>query len=525
VSHQPDRDNTSKTIRFAATVLRVEPSTLSEEWGKLRQNRQALLRASTWHDIVTNLPKRTFASLVLIGLLLIAVFIANATFVTSSGETIVQVKLPQRLKVSKPTGTSRPTATGTPASLISASAVADEMPKGTPTSTPVPSVTPVFLFHTVQADETFVSIAAQYNIAAEDLLVANNIRDPNKISTGQYLLIPASDEFTKQKVFIHEVRDGDTPLSIAIKYGSSVKDIQHANPELNGDQALTEGQTVAVPIVFVKANPVIAPNISEDTIYHTVKGGEIPLLIAAQYDIPVEILLSVNEIVDPRGLQVGQELVIPPHDGISLGFPVILYELLPTDTLVGVASKFSSSVKDILAINPDLDPANLANGQLVAVPIIFRPPKPTPDPAAPRPTPGPPPPGNLDLEEQVVQAINARRVENGLPPHTFDGQISEVALKHAQDMYVRDFFAHVNPDGVTLRNRLADGGVSFFRAGENIQRNTQPRDSTVQAAVEWFMNSPPHRANILHPTHNRVGVAVVEGPPGWYTFVINFAER
>jgi uncharacterized protein YkwD len=39
------------------------------------------------------------------------------------------------------------------------------------------------------------------------------------------------------------------------------------------------------------------------------------------------------------------------------------------------------------------------------------------------------------------------------------------------------------------------------------------------------MNSAPHRHNILHNNHNHIGVGVVEGPPGWFTFVLVFAER
>ncbi len=121
--------------------------------------------------------------------------------------------------------------------------------------------------------------------------------------------------------------------------------------------------------------------------------------------------------------------------------------------------------------------------------------------------------------------INQRREANGLPGYRFDMQLTQAALAHAQDMYVRDFFSHVNPDGVTLNQRLNNAGISFLNAGENIQRNTQPRAETVKTAVDWFMGSPPHRANILNTHHNRIGVAIVEGPPGWYTFVLNFAQR
>ncbi len=495
---------------------------ITQELAVIRQNRAKLSRLEVWREIVDELPRRTKWSLGLVTVLAICVLMGYNVLLSQPVQEI-KVALPQKILSALPH-------TATPASLESS--VAQIGPQSTPTptagpsATPSPQGTPLFLFHTVAASDTLISIAARYDVTSEALLVANNLRNPDYLKTGQYLLIPSSNEFTRQKVFVHQVKSGDTLLTIATKYGSSVKDIQAANPGLDSDEALHDGQTVAVPIVFLDANPAITPNETEDTVVHVIQSGEFPLNIAAQYDIPVEILLSANNISDPTRLQIGQELIIPPHDGISLGFPVILYEWQATDTLIGVATRFGSSVKDILAVNPDLDPVRIEAGQIVAVPVIFQPPRPTPAPdSAPRPTPGPPPDGIPSLEEQLVQAVNAERLAHGLPAETYDAQISAVALKHAQDMYVRDFFAHVNPDGTTLSERLEAGDVSFMRAGENIQRNTQPRDKTVQAAVDWFMNSPPHRANILHQHHNRIGVAVLEGPPGWYTFVLNFAER
>lgn len=498
--------------------------TITQELAVIRQNRAKLSQIEIWREIVAELPRRTKWSLGLVAVLATCSLIGYNVLLSAPVQEI-RVSLPQKILSALPH-------TATPASLESS--VAQIGPQHTPTPariparTPTPQGTPVFLFHTVTATDTLISIAAQYNVTSEALLVANNLRNPDDLQEGQYLLIPSGNDFTRQKVFVHEVKAGDTLLSIATKYGSSVKDIQAANPGLDSDEALQEGQTVAVPIVFLEANPAITPNDTNEVVVHTIQPGEFPLNIAAQYDIPVEILLSANNISDPTKLQIGQELIIPPHDGISLGFPVILYEWQATDTLIGVATRFGSSVKDILAVNPDLDPVQIEAGQIVAVPVIFQPPRPTPapdSPAAPRPTPGPPPAGIPSLEEQLVQAVNTERVAHGLPPETFDAQLAKAALQHAQDMYVRDFFAHVNPDGATLSDRLASGGVNFIQAGENIQRNTQPRDKTVQAAVDWFMNSAPHRANILHQGHNRIGVAVVEGPPGWYTFVLNFAER
>lgn len=130
------------------------------------------------------------------------------------------------------------------------------------------------------------------------------------------------------------------------------------------------------------------------------------------------------------------------------------------------------------------------------------------------------------MEQQMVDGVNAERVKADLPPYEVDQQIRAMALAHAQDMVVREYFSHITPEGVTLRGRFAKAGLTdATNVGEDIQRNTRPASEAVQFALNWFMNSRPHRANILHPNHNRIGVGIVEGPPGWYTFVLVFAQR
>jgi uncharacterized protein YkwD len=514
----------SGVLATASKILRVDEKELSQSWQSLRDNKGKLSEKHTWQELLSEMPRRAKASLALIGVLMIAA-IWGYVAITSSQKANIAATPEVKVILAAPA----PTAEAAP---IPVSLKSVNLPTATPTArakaTPLPAVTPVFVFHTVEDNETLIAIAAHYDITTEALLVANNLRDPTEIKTGQHLLIPSKDNSIQQKIVVHEAKKDDTMLKIASIYGSSVKDIQAANPNLS-DNILSEGEPVAVPIVFFDSNLAIAQGETEDTIYYTVQPGDTPLGIAAEHNIPVEILLNVNGIDDPRALQVGQEITIPPHDGISLGYPVILYEFHENDTLVGIASRFGSSVKSILDVNPELDPAMLEVGQIIAIPVIFAPARPTPAPFdAPRPTPGPPPPPPpplTDLMEQLVLAINQQRELHGLPAHRFDMQLTQAALAHAQDMYVRDFFGHVNPDGATLRQRLTDGGVTFLHAGENIQRNTQPRDKTVQTAIDWFMSSAPHRANILHPNHNSIGVAVVEGPPGWYTFVLNFAER
>lgn len=402
------------------------------------------------------------------------------------------------------------------------------MPKGTatPSSTPTATPTPIFVFHTVQSGETLISIAAEYGITTETLLAANNIRDPANLEMGQELLIPPQ-EGLRIPVVPHTVTAGDTLLSIAAKYGSSVKKILDANPHLKIDDDLPVGKAIAVPIVFTEAPPVLSAAGTDEPVYYTVVEGDTPLAIAYEYGVPVELLLAANDIADPTLLQVGDQLLIPPSEGLTQGVPIILYDLAAGDTLLKLASKFGSSVKDILAVNPELIPSALEIGQTVAIPVIFAPPRPTPDPQAPKATPVPiaPPPSLVEMEQQMVTGVNAQREAAGLLPYQIDEEIAQMALDHAQDMVVRGYFGHVTPEGDTLRDRFAEWEINAANMGEDIQRNTRPAGETVQFALNWFMNSRPHRANILHAHHNRIGVGIVEGPPGWYTYVLVFAQR
>jgi LysM repeat protein len=395
-------------------------------------------------------------------------------------------------------------------------------PRPSPTMTP----TPIFIFHTIKLDETLISIASKYGISTEALLAANNIRNPANLEIGLDLLIPPK-EGLRVPVVPHLVAKGDTLLSIAAKYGSSVKKIMDANPHLKAGKLLL-GETIAVPIVFTEPKPVAASGKSNEPAYYTIEEGDTPLAIAQEFDVPVELLLAANEISDPTRLQIGQQLVIPPSEGLTQGVPIILYELEAGDTLLGLASKFGSSVKDILAVNPELIPASLEVGQTVAIPVIFAPPRPTPAPQAPRATPVPiaPPPSLVEMEQQMVTGVNAERVAAGLPPYEVDPEVRKMALSHAQDMVVRGYFSHNTLEGIDLRGRFENAGLAnIINVGEDIQRNTRPAAETVPFALNWFMNSRPHRANILHSQHNRIGVAIVEGPPGWYTFVLVFAQR
>jgi uncharacterized protein YkwD len=78
----------------------------------------------------------------------------------------------------------------------------------------------------------------------------------------------------------------------------------------------------------------------------------------------------------------------------------------------------------------------------------------------------------------------------------------------------RRYFAHANPDGEGPRERLARGGLQHPHVGENLARGFVSADAVVRA----WMDSLPHRENLLYPWWTRVGIAVhVGGPDGpWW---------
>jgi hypothetical protein len=55
-------------------------------------------------------------------------------------------------------------------------------------------------------------------------------------------------------------------------------------------------------------------------------------------------------------------------------------------------------------------------------------------------------------------------------------------------------------------------GARTWTVGENLVWGTGPL-STPQAVVTAWMNSPPHRENLLRPTYREVGIGALAGIP------------
>jgi uncharacterized protein YkwD len=132
----------------------------------------------------------------------------------------------------------------------------------------------------------------------------------------------------------------------------------------------------------------------------------------------------------------------------------------------------------------------------------------------PQPVLAPPGVRHLNKVEDLVFAMtNQARLPKGLAPLSKDAELGNVARAYSDDMLVRRFFDHSNPDGVSFDDRLAEQYHYWVRVmGENIWGafgyNTDNPQKLAKLIVADWMRSPGHRENLLSPDFTHLGVGV-----------------
>ena len=126
----------------------------------------------------------------------------------------------------------------------------------------------------------------------------------------------------------------------------------------------------------------------------------------------------------------------------------------------------------------------------------------------------------LDMEQRVLDQVNEERSARGLTVLVMDEALREVARAHSEDRVARGFFSHINPDGQDPFDRMADAGITYSWAGENLaMNNTRPQ---ADVAVASWMISESHRENLFLAQFNRAGVGVAGTSAGLYYFTMDF---
>ena len=110
-----------------------------------------------------------------------------------------------------------------------------------------------------------------------------------------------------------------------------------------------------------------------------------------------------------------------------------------------------------------------------------------------------------EAEQQLLQLANQARAQAGAPPLTMDSGLSQAARVHAQAMLEARQLSHQFDGEPSLPKRLAaTTSLQLDQEGENVAF-----DYSAEHGHEHLMLSPPHRANLLNPAYNVVGLGVV----------------
>jgi len=133
------------------------------------------------------------------------------------------------------------------------------------------------------------------------------------------------------------------------------------------------------------------------------------------------------------------------------------------------------------------------------------------------------PPVGIDAEsaaaeQELFRMTNRDRAEAGSPELEWNEWLAQAARKHAMEMARRGQLSHQFPGEPGLRDRIAATSIHFNASAENVALGP----TTAAINRDWML-SPGHRANILNPNYNAIGVAVVRSGDDLYA-VTDFAH-
>lgn len=125
-------------------------------------------------------------------------------------------------------------------------------------------------------------------------------------------------------------------------------------------------------------------------------------------------------------------------------------------------------------------------------------------------------------EKRVIELLNAERAKADLPPLKANAKLMKAARAHSANMAGQKQLAH-DLDGKGPGERLEDVGYTHAGWGENCAAGQR----TPADAITCWMNSPPHKSNMLNKNYSEIGVAVARSADGtaYWTQVFGIPGR
>jgi uncharacterized protein YkwD len=135
------------------------------------------------------------------------------------------------------------------------------------------------------------------------------------------------------------------------------------------------------------------------------------------------------------------------------------------------------------------------------------------------------------LVRATLCVLNAERARHHLRPLRLNRRLSLAAQRHSRAMARRKFFSHTSPGGASFVDRIRStgylSGARSWTVGENIAYGAGSRSTPRSIGSAW-MNSPPHRSNILSSSYRAIGIGIAAGTPvggGGGTYTTDFGRR
>lgn len=109
---------------------------------------------------------------------------------------------------------------------------------------------------------------------------------------------------------------------------------------------------------------------------------------------------------------------------------------------------------------------------------------------------------------------NEARAAAGLDVLEPSPELAQAARHHAAEMAELGYFSHTSPvpENARLAQRVARSGSFVRTLGENLA--VVGETGTAQASITGWLESPGHRANLLHPRFTEVGFGSARYPDG-----------
>lgn len=145
----------------------------------------------------------------------------------------------------------------------------------------------------VRAGDTLWAIAREYGTTVEAIARENRIVDPNKIFVGERLRITLPARGSGEEIY--NVRRGDTPISIAGKFGVTLSALEDRNG-LERGETIYAGDKLSIPGARMSGE------------FYVVRPGDTLFYISRRTGVPIRTLVGINRIKDPDLIYAGEHL-------------------------------------------------------------------------------------------------------------------------------------------------------------------------------------------------------------------------